>query len=103
MTCFIIQPSSTPKYYSTPILHHLRKECIERKVHNLEPNDVITLQHLIEERYIKNSGVDLYNEEKIFLDRLKAAIDGLELRNDKMSDVMIARQLKPTINKLFTE
>lgn len=101
MTCFIIQPGSSPKYYSTPILHHLKKECIERKVHNLEPNDVIALQYLIEERYIKNSRVDIYNEEKVFLDRLKAAIDGLELRKDKMSDVMIARQLKPTINKLY--
>lgn len=39
--------------------------------------------------------------EKIFLDRLKVAIDGLELRKDKISDVMIARQLKPTINKLY--
>ncbi len=103
LTSFIIQPGNTPKYYSTPILNHLSKECIERKVQNLEPNDVIGLQHLIEERHIKNSRADIYNEEKIFLDRLKAAIDGLDLRKDKISDVLIASHLKPTINKLYVE
>lgn len=62
MTCFIIQPGSSPKYYSTPILHHLRKECIERKMRNLEPNDVMNLEHLIDERYIKNPRVDIYGK-----------------------------------------
>jgi len=100
---FTMQSDITPKYYSTPILNHLREECIERKVQKFEPNDVMNLIHLIDERYIQNPYVDILKEEKPFLDRLKTAIDGLELRKDKMSDVLIVGHLLPTINKLYAE
>lgn len=95
---FAIVPDKTPAFFQVPILKSINLEKVKSRIPSLEPGDVMQLCSFIQFRYLT---VDChgYIKEQPFLQAIAEGIESIALEQPLLSNYLIRRFLKPTLNK----
>lgn len=93
--------TDTPDFMDYPILSHIPKEDIVKKLQDIEPKEVMALYDILNSRFIQVSIPKRYNTELIFVRNLTCAIDQRKSDKKVYADLLIEDYLLKTIEKIL--
>lgn len=93
--------TDTPDFMDYPILSHIPKEDIVKKLQDIQPKEVMALYDILNSRFIQVSIPKRYNTELIFVRNLTCAIDQRKSDKKVYADLLIEDYLLKTIEKIL--
>ena len=99
---FIHRPNQTPSYFNTPVLVVVDPKKVEEKMAAMEPNEALSLAHMLKDRYISISPLQTaLAAEMPFVEAIR---NGLTKRNEPkriLSNKLIEQELQPIVEKVL--
>ena len=99
---FIHRPNQTPSYFNTPVLVVVDPKKVEEKMEAMEPNEALSLAHMLKDRYISISPLQTaLAAEMPFVEAIR---NGLTKRNEPkriLSNKLIEQELQPIVEKVL--
>lgn len=99
---FIHRPNQTPSYFNTPVLVVVDPKKVEEKMAAMEPNEALSLAHMLKDRYISISPLQTaLAAEMPFMEAIR---NGLTKRNEPkriLSNKLIEQELQPIVEKVL--
>ena len=94
--------NKTPDFLSYPILKHILKEDIIKKVNNIQPKEVMALHQILNGRFLQQvSYPEVYDAELPFVRNLEQALSQRNDNKTTYADILIKDQLKDVIYKII--
>ena len=85
-----------------PILRHITKEDIEKRIRSLEPKDALALYNILNYRFMKRPNSKVIPKELTFIEDLKDAIaQTAPQKANTLTDIYIRDSLTPLIEKIL--
>lgn len=98
-----IQYNSTnaPDFMDYPILGHIPEEDIEKKIKDIQPNEVVAICDILNSRFIQSSMPKRYDAELKFVRSLKRAIEKRAAGKKEYADILIQDHLLKVIKRIL--
>lgn len=98
-----IQYNSTnaPDFMDYPILGHIPEEDVEKKIKDIQPNEVVAIYDILNSRFIQSSMPKRYDSELNFVRSLKRAIEKRASDKKEYADILIEDYLLKVIEKIL--
>ena len=98
-----VQYNSTnaPDFMNYPILGHIPEEDIEKKIKDIQPNEVVAIYDILNSRFIQSSMPKRYDAELKFVRSLKSAIEKRTSDKKEYADILIEDYLLKVIEKIL--
>ncbi len=95
------EDTKTPDFLSYPILSHIPMEDIVKKVHEIQPKEVMALYHILNGRFLEHMAAPkVYEAELPFVRNLKHALAQKNSNKTTYADILIEDHLKGLIEKV---
>lgn len=95
--------NETVDFITEPILSYIPKEIIVEKMQYIEPNEVMSLQSIINYRFNKLSSDECKAQEFTFIEHVVEGISKRDLNKKLLTDFIIEDQLNQTIESIKTD
>lgn len=93
--------TKTPDFINYPILSHISQSDIEKKVNEIQPNEVMALYHILNDRFNKNVAYpSVYDAELVFVGQLEQALAQRKQVKKVYADILIEDYLMKVIKKI---
>ena len=93
--------TKTPDFLSYPILKHIPKKDIIKKVNNIQPKEVMALYQILNGRFLQQDPyLKVYNAELPFVRNLEQALAQKNDNKTTYADILIEDYLKDIIKKI---
>lgn len=93
--------TKTPDFLSYPILKHILKKDITKKVNNIQPKEVMALYQILNERFLQQVPYpEVYDAELPFVRNLEQALAQKNDNKTTYADILIEDYLKDVIKKI---
>lgn len=93
--------TKTPDFLSYPILKHIPKKDITKKVNNIQPKEVMALYQILNGRFLQQVPYpEVYDAELPFVRNLEQALKGRNPSKKVYADILIEDHLKGVIEKI---
>lgn len=100
-TRFIPTSMSTPEHMNEPVLANLNNTKVKKRMHALEPNEVMCLYSMVKSRYLEIDCTRIYKEES-FLNAMLTGLNSIDLEKPLMSNITIKKYLLPVLTKAIS-